>query len=191
LLVALGDILLGRNISSAGWLGMLMVVAGCFLVPLHSIKEISKERYVNKANLWMLLTALGTVGYTLLDNSAAEIVLQGPATAARYGYFYFLFAYSGFLICILLSRTDIWTAPSVGWKLPILSGLMNFGSYWLILWAYQLQPQASYILAFRQTSIAIGVVAAFLIYKEEGRLPRILGTAILSIGLILIALFGR
>jgi uncharacterized membrane protein len=68
---------------------------------------------------------------------------------------------------------------------------MNYSSYWLILWAYQLQPQASYILAFRQTSIAIGVVVAFLLYKEEGRLPRILGTAILSTGLILIALFGR
>ncbi len=166
------------------------MVVGCFLVPLRSIHEFQLHRYVNRNNLWMLLTALGTVGYTLLDKSASEVVLQGPATAARYGYFLFVFAYISYLLCLRISKTERLHTEDLGWRLPALSGLLNFTSYWLILWAYQLMQQASYILAFRQTSIAIGVVAAFVIYKEEGRIPRLTGTLILTTGLILIALWG-
>ncbi len=191
LLVGLGDILQGRSISSAGWLGMSLVVSGCFLVPLRSIREFRLHRYINRANLWMLFTALGTVGYTLLDKTAAEIVVQGPATAARYGYFFFVFAYISFSLCLRITKKTIPDVKSIGWTLPALSGLLNFSSYWLILWAYQLMQQASYILAFRQTSIVIGVVAAFFIYKEEGRIPRIIGTLILTAGLILITLLGK
>ncbi len=191
LLVGIGDILLGRSISSVGWLGMSLVVSGCFLVPLRSIREFQLHRYINRANLWMLFTALGTVGYTLLDKSASEIVVQGPATAARYGYFFFFFAYISFSLCLRISKKKIPDIKSIGWRLPATSGLLNFSSYWLILWAYQLMQQASYILAFRQTSIVIGVIAAFFIYKEEGKIPRIIGTLILAAGLILITLWGK
>jgi drug/metabolite transporter (DMT)-like permease len=188
LLVGIGDLLRGREISLIGWLGMSLIVIGCFLIPLRSIGEFHLNRYVNRSNLWMLLTALGTVGYTLLDKTASEVVLQGPATAARYGYFFFLFAYISYLLWLWISRTERPLIKKIDWRLPALSGLLNFTSYWLILWSYQLMQQASYILAFRQTSIAIGVVAAFVIYKEEGRIPRLTGMFILSTGLILIAL---
>jgi drug/metabolite transporter (DMT)-like permease len=190
LLVGIGDLLRGRDISLIGWLGMSLVVIGCFLVPLRSFDEFHLHRYVNRANLWMLFTALGTVGYTLLDKTASEVVLQGPATAARYGYFFFIFAYISYILCLRISRTGRSDVKNIGWRLPALSGLLNFSSYWLILWAYQLMQQASYILAFRQTSIAIGVVTAFVIYKEEGKIPRLIGTVILTAGLTLIALWG-
>ena len=191
LLVGIGDILLGRSISSVGWLGMSLVVSGCFLVPLRSIREFQLHRYFNEANLWMLFTALGTVGYTLLDKTAAEIVVQGPATAARYGYFFFLFAYIIFSLCLRIAKKSMLTVKPIGWRLPALGGLLNFSAYWLILWAYQLVQQASYVLAFRQTSIVIGVIVAFLIYKEEGRIPRVIGTLVLTTGLIIISLWGK
>jgi len=190
LLVAIGDLLRGRDITLTGWLGMSLVVMGCFMIPLRSIGEFQLKRYVNRSNLWMLLTALGTVGYTLLDKTASEIVPQGPATAARYGYFFFLFAYISYLFFLWISHTERPPIRNTDWRLSALSGLLNFASYWLILWAYQLMQQASYILAFRQTSIAIGVVAAFIIYKEEGRIPRLIGTAILTAGLVLIVVWG-
>jgi len=191
LLVGIGDILLGRSISSVGWLGMSLVVSGCFLVPLRSIREFQLHRYFNKANLWMIFTALGTVGYTLLDKTAAEIVVPGPATAARYGYFFFLFAYIIFSLCLRITKKSMSTVKPIGWRLPALGGLLNFSSYWLILWAYQLVQQASYVLAFRQTSIVIGVIVAFLVYKEEGRIPRVIGTLVLTTGLIIISLWGK
>jgi uncharacterized membrane protein len=59
------------------------------------------------------------------------------------------------------------------------------------LWAYQLGRHASYVVAFRQFSIVIGVVIAFVIYKERGVAVRILATVLITAGLILVGLFGN
>ena len=189
-LVALGDVLRGRVPTPVGWGGIALVVVGCLLAPLRSVREISPRRNFNRAAVWILLTALGTVGYTLLDKLAAETVQQGPATAARYGYVYFVVscaAYSLLARCFDSSRP---AAGSVGWAAPALGAVLNFGAYWLVLWAYQLAARASYVVAFRQFSIVIGVVLAFAIYKERGRAVRLSGTFLILAGLVLIGLWG-
>ncbi len=60
-----------------------------------------------------------------------------------------------------------------------------------MLWAYQLSQHASYVVAFRQFSIVIGVVAAFAIYKERGVAVRMIGTVLITVGLILVGLLGN
>jgi uncharacterized membrane protein len=49
---------------------------------------------------------------------------------------------------------------------------------------------ASYIVAFRQFSIIIGAVLAFILFKEKGFAVRISGALCITSGLILIALWG-
>lgn len=71
------------------------------------------------------------------------------------------------------------------------AAVLSFGAYWLILWAYQLSPQASYIVAFRQFSIVIGSLMAFLIYKEKGVGIRLTGAVLITTGLVLIGVWGR
>ena len=190
LLVGLGDVLRGRYVTPIGWAGMLLVVCGCVVVPLRSIGDFALHRYFNRANLWMLLTALGTVGYTLLDKIASEVVQQGPATAARYGYIFALFSYGAYVLFLRLFRRGRQGSSSVGWRIPVLAAVVHFASYWLVLWAYQLSQHASYILAFRQVSIVIGVILGFAIYKEQGRAIRLGGAFVLTSGLVLIALWG-
>ena len=65
LLVGLGDVVLGREVTTHGWLGMSLVVAGCVLVPLRSLRDVSLGRYFNRSTLWMLLTGvvLGLVAW--------------------------------------------------------------------------------------------------------------------------------
>lgn len=188
LFVGIGDVLRGRYLSLGGWIGILLVVSGCFFTPLHSFRDFSFRRYFNRTSLWMFLTALGTVGYTLLDKVASEIVQQGPATAARYGYMFFLISCVTYRILLKIFKIEKQNANSVGWKLPIFAACLNFGSYWLVLWAYQLSQFASYIVAFRQFSIIIGVILAFTIYKEQGLIVRITGSLLLTAGLVIIAL---
>ena len=190
LLVAIGDILRGRDVTPMGWLGMVLIVCGCFLVPLRSIRDFAAQRYLNQANRWMVLAALGTVGYTLLDKIASEVIEQGPATAARYGYMLFLISYGVYTVFLLMFKIQEQHSDSVSWRVPILAAFLNFASYWLVLWAYQLSQHASYILAFRQVSIVIGVILAFTIYKEQGLAIRLAGTFIITSGLILIGLLG-
>ena len=82
LLVAITDMLRGRYPTAQGWIGMWLVISGCFLAPLYSFRGIKLSSYLNRTSLWMILTPFGTVGYTLLNKFAAEVVKQGPATAA-------------------------------------------------------------------------------------------------------------
>ncbi|MFQ5796285.1 MAG: EamA family transporter [Candidatus Bipolaricaulia bacterium] len=192
LLVGIGDVLRGRFLTAMGWLGVVLVILGCVLTPLHSVRDVALRRYLNRTNLWMLLAALGTVGYTLLDKAAAELVQQGPATAARYGYIYFLICFGTYtvLVQILKPKEQSSNAAAVGWIIPMIASSLSFGAYWLILWTYQLTQRASYIVAFRQFSIVIGVVLAFAIYQEKGLVIRLTGTLLITFGLILIGVLG-
>jgi uncharacterized membrane protein len=79
---------------------------------------------------------------------------------------------------------------SLGWGITIFAACMNFGAYWLVLWAYQLSQRASYILAFRQFSIVIGVILAFVIFREKGVVIRLSGTFMITLGLLLIGFWG-
>jgi len=190
LFVSIGDLLRGRYLTPMGWLGIFLVVSGCFFAPLHSAKDFTVHRYLNRMILWMLLAAMGTVGYTLFDKVASEIVKQGPATAARYGYIFFLISYGVYALLLKRFKRRESSANSLGWKLPIFAGFMNFGAYWLVLWAYQLSQHAGYITAFRQFSIVIGVIFAFAVYKEQGLVVRLAGANILTLGLVFIGLQG-
>lgn len=191
LLVAMGDVLRGRLLTGAGWAGVALVMIGCFLTPLISVRDVSWRRYVNRASMWMLLTALGTVGYTLLDKVASEQVTAGPATAARYGYFYFAIAWFVFFISGGARGGATESPGRIGWRGPILAAMLTFGAYWLVLWAYQLTERAGYVVAFRQFSIVLGVAMAFVIYKERGIVVRTCGAGLIGAGLVIIGLWGR
>jgi drug/metabolite transporter (DMT)-like permease len=189
--VAVGDVLRGRHLTPAGWAGVFLVAAGVIFVPIQSLRNISIKNYLNRTSLWMLLAALGTVGYTLLDKVAAETVQQSPATAARYGYFYFAISYLPYLLLLKINQGKDEIAEPNTWKLAIPAAILSFAAYWLILWAYQLIPYAGYIVAFRQLSIVIGAVLAFILFKERGIRFRLTGATLIAVGLILIAAWGR
>lgn len=189
-LVGICDMLRGRHPTHIGWIGMILVVCGSFLTPLDSVRYFDVKCYLNRTSLWLLITALGTVGYTLLDKVASEVVQQGPATAARYGYIFFAISSAVYAMLLWIFKTGEQKTDSVGWKIPFFASFLNFGAYWLVLWAYQLSQQASYIVAFRQFSIVIGVIAAFIIYKEKGKVIRLTAVLLITAGLVLIGLWG-
>jgi drug/metabolite transporter (DMT)-like permease len=189
--VAIGDDLRGRYLTPAGWAGVFLVAAGVIFVPIQSFRNISIKNYLNRTSLWMLLAALGTVGYTLLDKVAAETVQQSPATAARYGYFYFAITNLPYLFLLKIYKGKDENLEPTTWKLAIPAAILSFAAYWLILWAYQLVPYAGYIIAFRQISIVIGAGLAFIIFKERGIRYRLSGASLIAFGLILIAAWGR
>ena len=189
-LVGLGDVIRGHNPSAVGWLGMSLVVVGCLLTPMRRFGEFSWRKYIHWSSLWMVLAALGTVGYSLSDKVAAEVISGGWAGAARYGYFFFLIAFPVYKVLDWWLPVEPRGEQRVGRGRCIAGAALMFGSYWTVLWAYQLVERASYIVAFRQVSIVLGVVAAFAIYKERGLAVRISAAVIITAGLMLIAMWG-
>ena len=192
LLLAVSDVVLGRPPSPVGWLGMALVTGGCLLTPLRSFRDFNARRYVNSGSVWILLTAMATVGYTLFDKAAAEDVRSGPATAARYCYAFFFVSCGTYLVLRrVVGPRRRPAGRDVGWRLPAVAAVCNFGAYWLVLWVYQMAEKVSYVVAFRQFSIVIGVVIAFVVFREAGRAVRLTGTGLILAGLLLIALHGR
>lgn len=190
LFIALIDVQRGRLLSPRGWAGILLVVIGSVLIPQQRFGDFRLRNYWNIAVFWMIVAALGTIGYTVLDKFAAEIVQSGPATAARYGYFYFAISFFPYMLLMRTVKEKQEIERPRSWFLAGIGALLGFGAYWLILWAYQLSPFASYIVAFRQLSIVIGAILGFVMFKEKGIYVRISGAILITAGLILIALWG-
>ena len=191
LLVAVGDVFRGAFPSGMGWLGMALVVAGCIIAPLSRLRDLSWRQYLNRASLWMSLTGLGTVGYSILDKRGVELLRPGPLTAAIYCYFFYLFSFAGYaLIVLLLPRGSSADASGTSWWLPATAGVMSFVGYFLVLWAFQLVDRASYVVAFRQASLVIGVLMAFAMDRRERYFVRLLAVLVITAGLVLITLYG-
>ena len=82
LFIALIDVQRGRVLSPLGWAGILLVVIGSVLIPQQRFGDFRLRNYWNIAVVWMIVAALGTIGYTVLDKFAAEVIQSGPASAA-------------------------------------------------------------------------------------------------------------
>lgn len=190
ILVVLFDVFRNRFPSTMGYAGLALVVIGCLAAPLHSLREMGRIHYLNRTTMWVLITAMGTAGYTMLDKLASEVVMEGPITAARYCYLFF--AVSGVVYVFLLRCFGYprRRSGSIGWKRPAVAALLNFGAYWLVIWAYQLSQRAGYVLAVRQFSIIIGVFFAIFLFHERGARLRFAAAIIICAGLLLIGLTG-
>jgi drug/metabolite transporter (DMT)-like permease len=188
LFIAFVDMLRGHTPSPLGWTGIILVTAGCMLIPLQSPRDITLARYLNRTILWVLITAGAIVGYTIFD-SMANLALQGGAPSAlRYNVYETALSLVAYVAILKLERR-----PSVqpvgwrGWRFPVIAAVFVFGSYSLILWAYQLTPFASYVSAMRQVSIVIGAIGGALLFREPAPVLRIAAALVILSGVGCIA----
>lgn len=192
LTVAALSSMMGLQLPTLAWLGMLLVTLGCLLVPLGAIKHLHWRQYANIGCCWAVIAAIGTAGYSVVDKQALNLLTQ---------------AYSGHLPAPLIAlyylglqfvASAIWLAAGLIWqpyrremaaawafnKQAALAGIMMGITYGLVLYAMTMTENISYIVALRQTSIPIGVCLAIFILREKVYISRLLGTALIFIGLI-------
>jgi drug/metabolite transporter (DMT)-like permease len=191
LVLAIADGLSGRPPSLWGWLGMVLISLGCLLIPLQSWRDFAWSRYGNTMMAWVLLAASGTVGYTLVDRAAAELMRQGWDTAVRYAIFEFTTTFLFYWLALKLLRYPTWQLPErTIWLRAMLAGLFMFSAYALVLWAYQLVTHVSYVVALRQFSIVLGVIAGALLFHEPAPRWRITMASLIVVGVIFISVWG-
>lgn len=190
LLVGVGDVLRGQSPTLLGWLGMGLIALGCLFVPLTSFTGLRISHYWKTSSLWILLTAAGTVGYSLFDKIGTEAIPRGPHHTIVYCYFFFVVTVASYVLLnsIIAKRTT--ESADIGWRVPAVVGTLCFSAYWLVLCAYQMTERAGYVVACRQFSIVISMVAAIYIFNETGRAIRCTGSVVIMAGLILIKVFG-
>ncbi|MEX1018026.1 MAG: hypothetical protein WDZ49_00125 [Litorilinea sp.] len=181
LMLTLFDVARGRPPELLGWVGILLVTTGCALAPLESLRQINWGLYLNRAGAYILVIALGGVGYSVVDKLALEMLPLGLESAIRYGVWEVAFTVPFLFAGLRLVDGRVDLARDFGsWRRAAVVALSIASAYWLILWAYQLIPQASYVVAMRQMSIVLGVIGGALILKEPAARMR-LGAALLIV----------
>lgn len=189
LILALVDVARGVPLTPLSWTGILLVTGGCILAPLESIRTMQIGAYLNRAGGFILVIALGTVGYTIVDKIALEQLPVGLESAVRYGVWQVAFTAPFLYLGLRMVDGSVALGSDLlTWRRALLVALATAAAYWLILWAYQLIPHASYVVALRQMSIVLGVVGGALLLKEPAARLRITAALMIVAGVACIAL---
>ena len=194
--VGIAGLTLGQWPTPWAWAGIGLVVLGCAALPLEGLRgAFGRGRYWNAASLWALLTALASSGYTVCDDVGVDLVVglgrfSTPVAALLYGYLEWLSTafFLGIAVLAGSERREFLRAFRQERVAVLGMGLMIFGTYLLVLWAYALSEQVAYVAALRQVSIVLGVVFGLVFLGERGGAMRVAASAVIAAGVVLVAL---
>ena len=183
-----------------GIVGLLIVFAGCLLMPLKNFKDFSWRNYLSPAMFYILLAAAGTTGYTLVDSELMKIMNAADGHNAMTSAYVFSFVINtalGFSMALLVlirpKEYPLIREFFASWKnflSPVCAGILSSLAYLLVLIAMTKVKHLSFLQAFRQMSLPFGLLLGIIILKEPAHRPKLLGISAIVTGLVIIALLG-
>ena len=190
---------IGRMLSPTAILGMFVVFVGCAVMPLAKFSDFNIRNYWNVNMLFLLISACGITGYTILDSQAQQQLL--PAAEALdvsrtvvsmtyYSVREVLLASSFTLTALCLpGERRLWTGLIKDVKVtPVLAGFFDSLSYVAVLIAMNYVDNVSYVQVFRQIGLVFGLLAGVIVLKEKCTLTKIVGVVFILTGLVMTVL---
>lgn len=182
----------GTPIGTVGFIGMAVIFFGCLMMPLNQFSHLRLRNYRSRAMPWILLAAVGTTGYTIFDSAGLKLMKQfGHARNELFGTFAYsslreiiLFLFLGTAVAVLPHERIKVKPPLLKNGLGYLSGFFAAAAYILVLLAMQKVTNVSYVQAFRQMSLPVGVLLGIVFLKEKASAPKLAGLACIVAGLI-------
>jgi drug/metabolite transporter (DMT)-like permease len=199
IVVSVVALMLGRGdqVSGLCFVGIILVVGGCFLVPLRRFRDLRLSHYLNATCGMALLAAIGTSGYSILDDEAlrllrtdARIAVGNTWLTLLYGFFETLSVSLWLALFIVFGRqrrSDLRHVLRANKRYAILTGVAIHLTYALVLISLAFVDNVSYVVGFRQLSIPLGAGLGVLVLKEPLLAPKLAGVAIMFTGLVLVA----
>lgn len=171
---------LGEALGLVGWMGLLSLVSGVFLLSLRGSGDLAK---LNRwAVSFALFTALTICAYSVVDGVGARV--SGNAHA----YTVALFIGNAVVMALYgVARRGariVADMPSF-WITGVVGGALQLGSYGIAIWAMTVAPIAI-VAALRETSVLFGALIAIVILKEQLRAMRIVAALLIVAGLMMI-----
>jgi drug/metabolite transporter (DMT)-like permease len=191
LLVALISVLLGRGdaLSRLALVGMVLMTIGCLVLPLKRFRDWGPQFYFNRVTAWIVLSALGVTGYTLVDDAALKLLRETmDVTASTLVYLPLQSLTTVLFLLVYVYFVEGWQVKFNAVPSAVLTGLMMAVTYGIALAAFAFVKDVSYANAFRQFSIPLGALLGMWLAKEAAYPPKLLGIAIMLVGLVLIVL---
>ncbi|MBE8578063.1 multidrug transporter [Vibrio sp. OPT18] len=193
LMVGLGTVLIGYELSINQWLGFALITLGCLFVPLKQFSELRFKAYLNLGVLWALIAAIGTTGYSIIDKEALLLLepLSTPSITNKHTAIFYL----GIQFWAIVLPLSLWLLVSNqriefhnAWllrKRATLAGIMMASTYGLVLFAMTMTENVSLVVALRQVSIIFGVVMGIYFLKEKWHATRGVGVSLIIAGLVI------
>ena len=185
---------LGAVPKWTAWTGFAVVALGCVILPQNSFGNLKWQDFIKSVSGFILLAAVGTTGYTIVDKVATARLTEVAAgsSISKLGLYLFLME-SGLalalLLLVLMSRTEKEELRrNLKTPAPYLCGLFSGAAYFLVLAAMGFVNNVSFLQAFRQMSLPVGVMLGVIFLHEKLTLPKIVGTVMIVLGLILTVL---
>lgn len=186
----LAVLILGERPSPVGWAGIATIGLGIYVLHLPGFGGAS------------LLAPLGALrsaraGYAVLTGCLTTAYSLVDAWNIRRGIPPLLYAYLTIPVAALLLTPVVWRRPAArdagrrsGGRAIVTVGILMTGGYLLILLALRLAP-VSYVAPARELSIVIGTLLGVVVLREPEPVPRLTGSALIVVGVLLLALAGH
>ncbi len=193
LMVGLGTVAIGYELSPNQWGGFLLITLGCLFVPLTRFGELRIKAYLNLGVLWAFIAAIGTTGYSIIDKEALNILdtVSSSVIKNKHSSIFYL-GMQFWAIVLPLSLWLVCTNQTIefrnAWSIrknATIAGVMMGATYGLVLFAMTMTENVSLIVALRQVSIIFGVLMGIYFLKEKWYLTRGIGVLLISLGLII------
>ena len=177
----IATILIGEHLSAVGWIGVVTLVSGVFLLSLRGGRELALDM---RAVGFALMTAVTICTYSIVDGMGARLSANPNAYSA--------WLFVGIAIVLvpyarIRGGSGALAAAAPYWRQGLAGGAMQVLSYGIAIWAMTVAPIAI-VAALRETSVLFGAAIAVIALKEPLRAARLVAAGLIAIGLVLIRL---
>ncbi|MCP3661334.1 MAG: EamA family transporter [Gammaproteobacteria bacterium] len=186
----------GDQVSVQAVWGILLVVTGALVLPMRHFRDFRISNYLNISCLFALGAAFSTAGYSIIDDSALHYVRESNSQGmgiylgtAVYAFFEGLSATVWMALSLLSNTSGRQSITDVLQRQKgtiILTGIGIYFTYTLVLISMAFVDNISYVVAFRQISIPIGVIMGVFLLKEGRYQPKFLGVMVMFTGLVMV-----
>jgi drug/metabolite transporter (DMT)-like permease len=185
-LIALWSVLfLGETPTPGGFTGLIIVILGLIIVGSSGLFSSQDKPHLKGIALALVIALLISI-YSVIDGAAVKMTAAFP-------YAILVFFLAPAITSPLVMKRYGWQRLYSSWNANrrrlFAIGLLTVFAYLLALAAYSIAP-VSYSGAIREVSVVLGAFAGWKILGEPMGRQRLLGSGVIFVGILVIALFG-
>lgn len=187
---------IGKPFGIPALCGMVIIAAGCIIMPFRSFRNISFKDLNVQTILFIVLGSLGTTGYTLCDSQALNQIAEGGkvSNVRTLGYLFLIqmglsLGEVPLVVFNPAERTAFRNFLGKAILYPVAAGICCSSAYALILFAMQYVTNVSFIQAFRQLSLPLGFLSGVIFLHEKNSVTKTAGLILILGGLLIVSFF--
>ena len=177
LIVIFTLIILQEQISSLGFVGILIVCIGIFLISYSKNHKFNFSAFILAVSTALLITI-----YTIIDGMGVRL------SENKFSFLFWLLLLNGIplLIISIFSKEKLLSnlnTKIIFWGIP--AGILAILSYGIVVWSMQ-HLEIAYVSSIRETSIVLATIMGFIFLEEKKAKKRILPAVLVVFGITIV-----